>query len=44
MKEEAYWKRRLDDLKSTYTLKRKILLSLKDKLSEVSENKMGGEI
>lgn len=42
MKEEAFWKKKLDDLRNTYGSKRKVLLGLKDKLTEVGENKMAG--
>jgi hypothetical protein len=42
MKEEAFWKKKLDDLKNHYSSKKKHLITLQDKLNEVNDNKFGG--
>jgi len=41
MKQEAYWKKRLDDMKNVSKKKKIQLLSLQDKLKEVNEDKFG---
>ena len=38
-REDFEWKKRLDDIKDKVRRRRKYLLSLQDKLNEVSENK-----
>lgn len=42
MKQEAYWKKRLDDAKNLTIKKKKQLQALQDKLREVNEDKFGG--
>jgi len=42
MKQEAYWKKKLDDLKNMSIKKKKQLQALQDKLKEVNEDKFGG--
>jgi chromosome segregation ATPase len=42
MKQEAYWKKRLDDAKNLTVKKKKQLQALQDKLKEVNEDKFGG--
>jgi phosphoenolpyruvate-protein kinase (PTS system EI component) len=42
MKNEAYWKKRLDDIRDISKKKKNQLLGLQDKLREVNDDKFGG--